>query len=157
MASAYLSPSRRIMYEELRLNAGKRYPRVCPDTERLAELHGLSVETLAQSLVELASQGRISKERSGRKVFYFLTDEQANGPERAPSATRCFTVVYERGEDDYVIASVPALPGCYSQGRTKEEAKRNIREATRGYIASLQHRGERVPEEVDSEQIEVAV
>lgn len=72
-------------------------------------------------------------------------------------ASHRFTATYERGEDGYVVASVPALPGCHSQGRTMEEAKRNIREAAQGYIASLQHRGEQIPEEVGSEQIEVAV
>ena len=157
MATTHLSPSRRAMYDEMQRNPGKRYRRVGPDTERLAEQSGLRVETLAQSLVELASQGRISKERAGREVFYFLADEQDSREERAAGAAFRFTVAYERDEDGYVIASAPALPGCHSQGRTLEEAKRNIREAARGYIASLRHRGEQIPEEIGSEQIEVAV
>ncbi len=155
MATVYLSPSRRVMYDELQRNPGKKYKRVGPDTERLAEQHGLNVGTLAQSLVELASQGRISKERVGREVFYFLTD--ASRQERVASPVYRFTATYERGEDGYVIASVSVLPGCHSQGRTLEEAKRNIREAVGGYLASLRRRGEQIPEEVGSEQIEVAV
>lgn len=38
-------------------------------------------------------------------------------------------VVFCQGEDGYVIAECPQLPGCMSQGRTKEEAVRNIRDA----------------------------
>ena len=38
-------------------------------------------------------------------------------------------VVIEKGEDGYYVASVPALKGCWSQGKTREEALKNIREA----------------------------
>jgi predicted RNase H-like HicB family nuclease len=38
-------------------------------------------------------------------------------------------VVIERGEDGYFSAHCPALKSCWSQGRTREEALRNIREA----------------------------
>jgi len=38
-------------------------------------------------------------------------------------------VIVEPGEDGYFVASVPALKGCWSQGKTKEEALKNIREA----------------------------
>jgi predicted RNase H-like HicB family nuclease len=38
-------------------------------------------------------------------------------------------VVFCQGEDGYVIAECPQLPGCMSQGRTKKEAVRNIRDA----------------------------
>jgi predicted RNase H-like HicB family nuclease len=38
-------------------------------------------------------------------------------------------VVLEEGEDGYIVASCPALPGCYSQGKTEAEALANIREA----------------------------
>lgn len=33
------------------------------------------------------------------------------------------------GEDGYVVAEVPSLPGCVSQGKTREEALANVREA----------------------------
>ena len=39
-----------------------------------------------------------------------------------------------RGEDGFWVAECPSLPGCISQGKTKEEAITNIREAIRGYI-----------------------
>ena len=151
MTTEHLSPSRRIVYEEMRANKGKRYKRVGPDTERLAEQHGYNVETLAQSLVDLAGKGLIGKERAGREVHYFLADEE---PPIAGTTLR-LTVAYARGEDGYVIASVPALPGCHSQGHTLDEARRNIREAARGYVAGLQYWGEKTPEEIRTEQLEI--
>lgn len=44
-------------------------------------------------------------------------------------------VVVEEGEDGYFVAHVPALKSCWSQGRTKEEALANIREAVKLYLA----------------------
>ena len=51
------------------------------------------------------------------------------------------------GEDGYWVAECPGLPGCISQGRTKQEAIVNIREAIQGYIASLEEDGLPVPKE----------
>ena len=51
------------------------------------------------------------------------------------------------GEDDFWVAECPSLPGCISQGRTREEAILNIREAIQGYIAALEEDGLQVPEE----------
>jgi len=39
-----------------------------------------------------------------------------------------FTVIIEKDEDGYYVAEVPDLKGCYTQGKTVEEAMRNIRE-----------------------------
>ena len=44
-------------------------------------------------------------------------------------------VVVYPGEDGYWVAECPSLPGCISQGRTKQEAIVNIKEAIEGYIA----------------------
>ena len=38
-------------------------------------------------------------------------------------------VIIEKGEDGYFVASVPSLKGCWSQGKTRDEALHNIREA----------------------------
>jgi predicted RNase H-like HicB family nuclease len=46
-------------------------------------------------------------------------------------------VVISPGKDGYWLAECPSLPGCVSQGKTKEEATQNIREAIQGYIAAL--------------------
>lgn len=40
-----------------------------------------------------------------------------------------FNILFELDEDGYFVASVPALPGCYTQGKTLEEARRRIEEA----------------------------
>ena len=56
-------------------------------------------------------------------------------------------VIIYRGEDGYWVAECPSLPGCLSQGKTKEEAVTNIREAIRGYIAVLEEDKLAVPEE----------
>ena len=45
-----------------------------------------------------------------------------------------YTVVFEREVDGGFVASVPELPGCVSQGDTKDEAKVSIREAMELYI-----------------------
>ena len=56
-------------------------------------------------------------------------------------------VILTPGEDGYWVAEVPSLPGCISQGATREEALANIRDAIRQYIASLIDDGEPVPED----------
>ena len=50
------------------------------------------------------------------------------------------------GEDGYVVAEVPSLPGCVSQGRTRDKALTNIREAIALHVEVLQERGEPVPD-----------
>jgi predicted RNase H-like HicB family nuclease len=47
------------------------------------------------------------------------------------------TVVLEDGEDGFIIASCPTFPGCHSQGKTEEEALRNIREAISACFLAL--------------------
>jgi len=56
-------------------------------------------------------------------------------------------VILIKGEDGYWIAECASLPGCVSQGKTKEEAIANVREAIRGYIATLKEDGLPVPKE----------
>jgi predicted RNase H-like HicB family nuclease len=51
------------------------------------------------------------------------------------------------GEDGYWVAECPSLPGCISQGASKEEAIVNIREAIAGYIAALSEDNLPVPDE----------
>ena len=50
-------------------------------------------------------------------------------------------VVLYPGEDGYWVAECPSLPGCVSQGKTKDEAVTNIREAIQGYLLPLQADG----------------
>jgi len=51
------------------------------------------------------------------------------------------------GEDKYWVAECHSLPGCISQGKTKEEAIQNIKEAIREYIQALEEDGLPVPGE----------
>ena len=55
-------------------------------------------------------------------------------------------VVTYPGEDGYWVAECPSLPGCISQGTTREEAIANIRDAIRLYIATLEEDKLPVPE-----------
>jgi predicted RNase H-like HicB family nuclease len=60
-------------------------------------------------------------------------------------------VVIESGEDGYFVARVPALKSCWSQGKTREEALQNIREAIDLYL-------EPEPEDIkDRDVVELAV
>ena len=60
-------------------------------------------------------------------------------------------IVIEAGEDGYFVAHVPALKSCWSQGKTREEALDNIREAIDLYL-------EPEPEEVrDREVVELSL
>jgi len=56
-------------------------------------------------------------------------------------------VVIHRGEDSYWVVECPSLPGCISQGKSREEAVINIKEAIELYIESLNEDGILVPEE----------
>jgi predicted RNase H-like HicB family nuclease len=56
-------------------------------------------------------------------------------------------VIVYPGEDGYWVVECPSLPGCISQGKTKEEAIANIREAIRGYIKALEEDHLSVPDE----------
>jgi predicted RNase H-like HicB family nuclease len=56
-------------------------------------------------------------------------------------------VVVCPGEDGYWVAEYPTLPGCISQGRSREEALANVREAIQGYLAARQEDSLPVPAE----------
>lgn len=56
-------------------------------------------------------------------------------------------VILQPGEDGYWVAEVPSLPGCISQGKTKEEAITDIREAIDQWIDAAAELDRDVPEE----------
>lgn len=73
------------------------------------------------------------------------TDSPAlHKPKEKPADTYSFAVRLEPDEDGFIVASCPQLPGCYSQGRSRPEAVRNIQEALRGYLISMQRHGEEI-------------
>ena len=65
-----------------------------------------------------------------------------------------YTVILERDPDGGYVVHAPALPGCVSQGDTREEALANIREAMELYIQDCIEAGDPVPNEVGREFIE---
>jgi predicted RNase H-like HicB family nuclease len=56
-------------------------------------------------------------------------------------------VILYPGEDSYWVVECPSLPGCISQGKTKEEALANIKEAIEAYIAALEDDNLPVPQD----------
>lgn len=54
----------------------------------------------------------------------------------------------EQDEAGYFVAEVPALPGCLSQGKTKEEAIKNIQEAIEGWLEVMESRQKYSEEEL---------
>jgi antitoxin HicB len=68
-----------------------------------------------------------------------------------------YRVVVEVDEDGIYVAECPALPGCVSQGKSREEALANIQDAMQGYVASLKKHGEPVPPPIAEEFVEIPV
>jgi predicted RNase H-like HicB family nuclease len=68
-----------------------------------------------------------------------------------------YRVVIEQDEDGMFVAEVPALPGCISQGNTREEALGNIQEAITVYLESLKAHNEPIPPPINEEVVEVAL
>jgi predicted RNase H-like HicB family nuclease len=63
--------------------------------------------------------------QGGRETFIF---------EENKIITMKLDVVLEKDETGYYVAEVPALPGCFSQGKTLAEVTQNIKEAIEGWL-----------------------
>ena len=68
-----------------------------------------------------------------------------------------YRVLIEQDEDGVFIIECPSLPGCISQGKTREEAVKNIQDAMAGYLESLKKHNEAIPPSIQEEIIEVGV
>ena len=66
-----------------------------------------------------------------------------------------YRVLIEQDEDGVFVAEVPTLPGCISQGETRERAVENIKEAIALYLESLAAHDEPVPPPITEELVEV--
>lgn len=66
-----------------------------------------------------------------------------------------FIVTIFQDEDGIFVSECPSIPGCISQGRTEEEASRNIEEAIKECLAVRAERG--MPLTVSTREVEVAV
>jgi predicted RNase H-like HicB family nuclease len=66
-----------------------------------------------------------------------------------------FLITISRDEDGMYVAECPSIPGCISQGRTEEEAERNLREAIRECLQVRAEKG--MPLTVTTREVEVSV
>ncbi|MDQ3686335.1 MAG: type II toxin-antitoxin system HicB family antitoxin [Acidobacteriota bacterium] len=66
-----------------------------------------------------------------------------------------YRVLIEQDEDGMYVAEAPSLPGCISQGHTREEAVENIKEAIAAYLESLEAHNEPVPPPITEELVKV--
>ena len=66
-----------------------------------------------------------------------------------------FRVFIEQDEDGQFVATCPTLPGCISQGATRDEARVNIADAIAGYLESLRKHNEPIPPAITEEVVEV--
>ena len=66
-----------------------------------------------------------------------------------------YRVVIEQDEDNMFVVECPALPGCISQGKTRQEVLTNIQEAIELYLESLREHDEPIPPPIEEEVVEV--
>jgi predicted RNase H-like HicB family nuclease len=66
-----------------------------------------------------------------------------------------FRGLIEQDEDGAFVAIAPSLPGCASQGNTRQEALENTREAIAAYIESLEAHGDPIPPSIGEEVVDV--
>ncbi len=67
-----------------------------------------------------------------------------------------FRVSLEVDEDGIFVAQCDSLPGCISEGKNREEALTNIKDAIQGYLTSLKKHDEPIPPPIEEETVEVS-
>lgn len=67
-----------------------------------------------------------------------------------------YRTIIEQDESGWFVAECPTLPGCITQGATRDEALENIKDAIAGYLESLKKHQEPVPPSIYEEIVEVA-
>jgi antitoxin HicB len=67
-----------------------------------------------------------------------------------------FRILIEQDEDGIFVANCPTLPGCISQGDTRNEVLANIKDAIEGYLESLKKHNEPIPPSIYEELLEVS-
>ena len=73
----------------------------------------------------------------------------------AREKTMMFLITMIRDEDGTYVAECPSIPGCISQGKTEEEAERNVREAIKECLEVRAEKG--MPLTVTTREVEVPV
>ena len=64
-------------------------------------------------------------------------------------------IIIEQDEDGIFVAECSTFPGCISEGKTRQEAINNIKDAIKGYIESLKKHKEAIPPTITEEVIEI--
>lgn len=64
-------------------------------------------------------------------------------------------VTLQKGEDDWIVAECPSIPGCMSQGKTEAAALRNIRSAIRACLKVRKEQG--LSTTIEIHEVEIAV
>jgi len=68
-----------------------------------------------------------------------------------------YRILIEQDEDGMFVAECPCLPGCISQGNSRNEALENIQDAIKAYLESLRKHNEPIPPSIQEEIVEVAI
>ena len=79
-------------------------------------------------------------------------EETGNSPDRSPAVNSFvmkLPIILRPGEDGWTIAECPVIPGCISQGRSREEALSNIEEAIELCLESREEEGWELPSEYE--------
>jgi len=66
-----------------------------------------------------------------------------------------YRIIIEQDEEGTFVAECPSLPGCISEGKSREEALKNIKDAINGYLESLKKHDEPIPPSIEEEMVEV--
>lgn len=66
-----------------------------------------------------------------------------------------FRILLEQDEDGIFVVECPSLPGCVSQGETRDKAIENIKDAITGYLDALKKRDEPIPPSIEEETVDV--
>jgi len=64
-----------------------------------------------------------------------------------------YRVIIEKDEDGVLVAKVPDLLGCTTEGKTRQELMRNVKEAIQAYLEALKEHGDPVP--IETVQVSV--
>lgn len=66
-----------------------------------------------------------------------------------------YRIIIEQDEDGMFVSECLLLPGCISQGKTRQEALDNIKDAIVGYLGSIKKHNEPIPPSIEEEVVEV--